>query len=76
MSTIPLALAALLGQTPAPAPDAAPADFRVYVFAAYGAVLAVLFLFTAWTAIQTASAARRLEGLERRLELKEKASKR
>jgi hypothetical protein len=48
-------------------------DFRGYVFAAYGAVLLLLFLFSAWTAVQTASAARKLAALERRLGLEERS---
>ena len=67
MSDIVLEIAAA-AQGPA-VPGEGAADFRGYLFAAYGAVLVLLFLFTAWTAHQVAAARRKVEGLERRLEL-------
>ena len=72
MSAISIGLAA---RTIAPWCLAAegPGDFRGYVFAAYGAVLLLLFLFTVWTAVQTASAALKLAALERRLGLEERS---
>jgi hypothetical protein len=62
-----------------PPPDATPAvvaqppaDFRPHVFAAYGAVLLLLFLFTLWSNLELRSVERKLgrllerEGGERR----------
>jgi hypothetical protein len=49
------------------------ADFRVYVFAAYGAVILLLLLFNLWSAAQVGAAERRLEQVERRLQASEKA---
>ncbi len=63
--------AALAGADPAATPPPAQSDFRPYVFAAYGAVLAILFLFTLWSVAQSARAARKLDRLERRLDLQD-----
>ncbi len=68
----PLCLAlvglALVGVGADPAAAAGP-DFRVYVFAAYGAVLVLLFLFTLWSVRQVRATGRKLERLEKRLAL-------
>ena len=53
---------------------AEPPDFRVYIFAAYGAVILLLLLFNLWSAAQVSGAERRLEQVERRLQASEKAS--
>lgn len=47
-------------------------DFRVYVFAAYGAVLLLLLLFTLWSVLQVKGAERKLEQLKKRFEAAEK----
>ena len=66
-------LAAQLPPDGAPVVKPAPAsDFREYVFAAYGAVLLLLFLFTLWSNLELRSVERKLgrllerEGGERR----------
>ena len=46
-------------------------DFRVHVFIAYGVVLALLFLFSLWTAAQARAASRKLDHLLERLERSE-----
>ncbi len=51
-----------------PMPPAEPTDFRVYVFAAYGAVILLLFLFSLWSVLQVRGAERKLEQVERRLQ--------
>ncbi len=43
-------------------------DFRVYVFAAYGAAVVLLFLFTLLSVCQTKRAEARLKHLQERLD--------
>jgi len=43
-------------------------DFRVYIFAAYGAVLLLLLLFSLWSVVQTRAAERKLGQLVERLD--------
>ena len=61
--------AAMAAQGYGSAPADGSTDFRVYVFAAYGTVLLLLFLFTAWSVGQVAAARRKVEQLERRLDI-------
>jgi hypothetical protein len=71
---IAAALAAQVApQAQAPVPEGAPPDFRAYVFAAYGAVLVLLLLFSLWSVAQVRAAERKADRLERRLGLQEKA---
>ncbi len=72
-SALPI-LAGMLGQAsggggPAAAPPPGPpADFRVYVFASYGAVLLLILLFAVWSVLQTRKAEVKLDRLKERLE--------
>ena len=59
--------AAAPGTYTAAAAPAGETDFRVYVFAAYGAVLLLLLLFGLWSATQVSRAERKLERLEERV---------
>ena len=42
-------------------------DYRVYVFAAYGAVVVILFLYCIWLTALTARAEKKLDHLRERL---------
>jgi len=43
-------------------------DFRGYVWAAYGSVIVLLFLFSLWSVAQLRGAERKLERLQERLD--------
>jgi len=63
-----IVMAAAAQAEPPPAPAlAGERDFRQYVWAAYGAVIVLLILFTLWSVIQLRAAERRLERIEERL---------
>jgi hypothetical protein len=75
MTAIALHLAAAIAaQGVGAAAPAAPTDFRTYVFGAYGAVLGLLLLFTLWSVRQVAAAGRKVERLERRLDIESRQS--
>ena len=56
--------AAAQAEPPAAPPLTGERDFRQYVWAAYGAVILLLVLFTLWSVIQLRAAERRLDRIE------------
>jgi heme exporter protein CcmD len=70
MSVLGILITAAAGadQQPAVAPPGDQGDFRWYVWAAYGAVIVLLLLFSLWSVLQLRGAERRLDRIEERLE--------
>ncbi len=63
-----MALTAQADQQPVVAAPGGQGDFRWYVWAAYGAVILLLLLFSLWSTVQLRGAERRLDRIEELLE--------